>query len=198
MAIDFTLTDGQKNNAEGHAIGAMSKVLCGELMFSSIFRAMQAMGVNALDKKHPVERFMRESLVFPLYDAGNIGMQMRKIWGVMLDEGFDPRAFMDSPANQVHQIHGGRIIAEPREFLSGWLSLYVVAKLFQSLSTRPEVMPNTSPVFFQHGVSATNRPIWMRTTLYRASNSFCSIVLDILFVPRRIFQSQIILCSRDL
>jgi nitroalkane oxidase len=83
-------------NAEGHAIGAMSKVLCGELMFSSIFRAMQAMGVNALDKKHPVERFMRESLVFPLYDAGNIGMQMRKIWGVMLDEGFDPRAFMDS------------------------------------------------------------------------------------------------------
>jgi alkylation response protein AidB-like acyl-CoA dehydrogenase len=83
-------------NAEGHAIGAMSKVLCGELMFSSIFRAMQAMGVNALDKRHPVERFMRESLVFPLYDAGNIGMQMRKIWGVMLDEGFDPRAFMDS------------------------------------------------------------------------------------------------------
>jgi nitroalkane oxidase len=96
MPIDFTLTDGQKNNAEGHAIGAMSKVLCGELMFSCIFRAMQAMGVNALDKKHPVERFMRESLVFPLYDAGNIGMQMRKIWGVMLDEGFDPRAFMDS------------------------------------------------------------------------------------------------------
>jgi alkylation response protein AidB-like acyl-CoA dehydrogenase len=83
-------------NAEGHAIGAMSKVLCGELMFSSIFRAMQAMGVNALDKKHRVERFMRESLVFPLYDAGNIGMQMRKIWGVMLDEGFDPRAFIDS------------------------------------------------------------------------------------------------------
>jgi nitroalkane oxidase len=83
-------------NAEGHAIGAMSKVLCGELMFSSIFKAMQAMGVNALDKKHPVERFMRESLVFPLYDAGNIGMQMRKIWGVMLDEGFNPRAFADS------------------------------------------------------------------------------------------------------
>ena len=81
---------------QGHAIGAMSKVLCGELMFASIFKTMQAMGVNALDKKHPVERFMRESLVFPLYDAGNIGMQMRKIWGVMLDAGFDPRAFSNS------------------------------------------------------------------------------------------------------
>ena len=83
-------------DSEGHALGAMSKVLCGELMFSTIFKAMQAMGVNALDKKHPVERYMRESLVFPLYDAGNIGMQMRKIWGVMLDPNFDPRAFADS------------------------------------------------------------------------------------------------------
>jgi nitroalkane oxidase len=34
--------------------------------------------------------------VFPLYDAGNIGMQMRKIWGVMLDDDFDPRAIADS------------------------------------------------------------------------------------------------------
>jgi nitroalkane oxidase len=54
------------------------------------------MGVNALDKAHPVEKFLREAAVFPLYDAGNIGMQMRKIWGVMLDPEFDPRAIADS------------------------------------------------------------------------------------------------------
>jgi hypothetical protein len=54
------------------------------------------MGVNALDKQHPMEKFLREAAVFPLYDAGNIGMQMRKIWGVMLDEKFDPRAIADS------------------------------------------------------------------------------------------------------
>jgi len=57
---------------------------------------MQAMGVNSLDRAHPVEKFLREAAVFPLYDAGNIGMQMRKIWGVMLDEGFDPRAIAES------------------------------------------------------------------------------------------------------
>ncbi len=34
--------------------------------------------------------------MFPLYDAGSIGMQMRKIWGVMLDPDFDPRAIADS------------------------------------------------------------------------------------------------------
>jgi alkylation response protein AidB-like acyl-CoA dehydrogenase len=84
------------HDSEGHAIGAMSKVLCGEIMTGSVFKVMQAMGVNSLDRKHPIERYMRESMVFPLYDAGNLGMQMRKIWGVMLDDSFDPRAFAQS------------------------------------------------------------------------------------------------------
>jgi alkylation response protein AidB-like acyl-CoA dehydrogenase len=83
-------------NSEGHAVGAMAKVFCGETLFQAVFRVMQAMGVNALDKQHPMEKFLREAAVFPLYDAGNIGMQMRKIWGVMLDPQFDPRAIADS------------------------------------------------------------------------------------------------------
>lgn len=84
------------HDSEGHAVAAMAKVLCGEILFGAVFRAMQAMGVNALDKAHPVEKFLREALVFPLYDAGNIGMQMRKIWGVMLAPDFDPRAIASS------------------------------------------------------------------------------------------------------
>ena len=83
-------------DSEGHAVGAMAKVFCGETLFSAVFRTMQAMGVNALDRAHPMEKFLREAAVFPLYDAGNIGMQMRKIWGVMLDPEFDPRAIADS------------------------------------------------------------------------------------------------------
>jgi hypothetical protein len=57
---------------------------------------MRAMGVNSLDRVHPLERYLREAAVFPLYEAGDIGMQMRKIWGVMLDKDFDPRAIADS------------------------------------------------------------------------------------------------------
>jgi nitroalkane oxidase len=84
------------HDAEGHAIGAMAKVFCGEILFDAVFRTMQVMGVNALDRNHPVEKYLREAVVFPLYDAGNIGMQMRKIWGVMLDPEFDPRAIAAS------------------------------------------------------------------------------------------------------
>jgi nitroalkane oxidase len=85
-------------DSEGHAVGAMAKVFCGETLFTAVFRAMQAMGVNSLDRVHPMEKFLREAAVFPLYDAGNIGMQMRKIWGVMLDPEYDPRAIADTRA----------------------------------------------------------------------------------------------------
>jgi alkylation response protein AidB-like acyl-CoA dehydrogenase len=87
-----------QHDSEGHAVGAMAKVFCGETLFTAVFRTMQAMGVNSLDRAHPVEKFLREAAVFPLYDAGNIGMQMRKIWGVMLDPDFDPRAIAESRA----------------------------------------------------------------------------------------------------
>jgi alkylation response protein AidB-like acyl-CoA dehydrogenase len=66
------------DDREGYAIGAMAKVFIGEILFDAVFRTMQVMGVNALDRSHPVEKDLRESVVFPLYDASNIGMQMRK------------------------------------------------------------------------------------------------------------------------
>ncbi len=83
-------------DSEGHAIGAMSKVYCTETMFEAVYRCMQVMGINSLDKVHPLEKCLREAAVLPIYDAGNIGMQRRKIWGVMSDPEFDPRAFVDS------------------------------------------------------------------------------------------------------
>lgn len=85
-------------DAEGQALGAMAKVFGGEIAFEAVFKCMQVMGVNALDRVHPLEKYLRDVAVFPLYDAGNMGMQRRKIWGVMADPGFDPRAFMDCQA----------------------------------------------------------------------------------------------------
>jgi alkylation response protein AidB-like acyl-CoA dehydrogenase len=104
------------HDAEGHAVGAMAKVFAGETLFNAVFRAMQAMGVNALNRAHPVEKYLREAAVFPLYDAGNIGMQMRKIWGVMLDPGFDPRAIADSrPIRFEKSMEGVGTLTSPAE-----------------------------------------------------------------------------------
>lgn len=76
----------------------MSKIFCGEVMYDAVFNACRPWGINATDKRHPLEKCLREADIFPLYDAGNMGMQRRKIRGVMSDAGFDPRAMMDNRA----------------------------------------------------------------------------------------------------
>lgn len=86
------------HNADGHAIGPMAKVFCSEMLFNAVFQAMKVVGVNALDRSLPLERYLREAAVFPLYDAGNLGMQMRKICAVMASPDFDPRAIARSAA----------------------------------------------------------------------------------------------------
>lgn len=87
-----------QHNADAQALGAIAKIFPGEILHEAVYKCMQIVGVNALDKKHPLEKFMREAMVFPLYDAGNMGMQRRKIWGVMADPEFNPRAFAENEA----------------------------------------------------------------------------------------------------
>jgi alkylation response protein AidB-like acyl-CoA dehydrogenase len=87
-----------KHDSEGHALGAMNKTFCADLMQSVVFDCMRIVGTNAIDRKFPMERFYRESMVFPLYDAGNLAMQRRKAWGVLADEDFTIDKFVDGDA----------------------------------------------------------------------------------------------------
>lgn len=103
-----------KYDSEGQAIGAMAKVYCGETMFETVFKCMQVVGVGAVDKALPLEKCLREATIFPLYDAGNIGMQRRKIWGVMSHASFDPRALMNSdPIKFVKAMEGAGLEPPP-------------------------------------------------------------------------------------
>src|SRR5919109_1432597 len=56
---------------------------------------MQVVGVTSVDRQHPFEKLLREATILPLYDAGNFGMQRRRVHGVMSDPAFNPRAMMD-------------------------------------------------------------------------------------------------------
>lgn len=85
-----------KYDSEGQALGGMSKTFCGDLMQSVVFDGMRVVGVNAVDRKFPMEKFYRESVIFPLYDAGNLAMQRRRAWGVMASDDFSVDTFVDS------------------------------------------------------------------------------------------------------
>lgn len=95
-------------DSEGQAIGAMSKIYSGEVCTQVVYDCMRVMGINSYDRgTHPLDKFMRDVLCFPIYDAGNMGMQRRKIWGVMSAEDFNPRAFVDNePIKFTKQMEG--------------------------------------------------------------------------------------------
>jgi acyl-CoA dehydrogenase len=87
-----------KHEYHGELIGAMCKIHCTELMFDSVYKCMQVVGVNSADKVHVFEKYLREAAILPIYDAGNFGMQRRRVHGVLASADFDPRALMDDTA----------------------------------------------------------------------------------------------------
>jgi acyl-CoA dehydrogenase len=85
--------DSHDNHAE--LIGAMCKIHCSELMFDTVYKCMQVVGVNSYDKQHLFEKYLREAACFPIYDGGNMGMQRRRVHGILASPDFNPRALMD-------------------------------------------------------------------------------------------------------
>ena len=57
----------------------------------AILRALEAEGVDVCFG-------IPGGAILPLYDAGNFGMQRRRVHGVMADPSFDPRALADNRA----------------------------------------------------------------------------------------------------
>jgi alkylation response protein AidB-like acyl-CoA dehydrogenase len=74
-----------QHEAAAHGIAAMNKAYVSDSMLEVVIDCMRLVGVNAIDRRFPLERLYREAMVFPLYDAGNIGMQKRRAWGVLAD-----------------------------------------------------------------------------------------------------------------
>ncbi|GII01340.1 acyl-CoA dehydrogenase family protein [Planobispora takensis] len=84
-----------RHDYHGELIGAMCKIQCTELLFDAVYKCMQVVGVNSVDRTRPFEKLLREAAVLPLYDAGNFGMQRRRVHGILAHPGFDPRALAD-------------------------------------------------------------------------------------------------------
>ena len=87
-----------QHDYHGEMLGAMCKIHCTEMLFDCVYKCMQVVGVNSMDRRHQFDRYLREASLLPLYDAGNFGMQRRRVHGVLADPSFNPRAIMDDEA----------------------------------------------------------------------------------------------------
>jgi alkylation response protein AidB-like acyl-CoA dehydrogenase len=66
----------------------MTKVRCSELAVQTVYDAMRVVGVESYTKFTPLERLMREAMVFPLYDGGNQGVRRRQLHEMMMQPGY--------------------------------------------------------------------------------------------------------------
>jgi radical SAM protein with 4Fe4S-binding SPASM domain len=81
---------------EGQEGGALSKIFCGELAVETVNEAMRVVGINSYLHDYPLQKCMRDVLCFPIYDAGNMGMQRRRLHGMMANSGYNPLAFAEN------------------------------------------------------------------------------------------------------
>ncbi|MCO6438666.1 MAG: acyl-CoA/acyl-ACP dehydrogenase [Phycisphaerae bacterium] len=86
------------HDGEGQEAAALSKIFNGELAVSALNDAMRLMGVNSYLRDYPLERHMRDALCFPIYDAGNMGMQRRRLHGIIADSSYNPMALAENLA----------------------------------------------------------------------------------------------------
>ena len=66
-----------------------TKVYCSELAVQVVYDAMRIVGVESYTKRTPLERLMRDALVFPLYDGGNTGIRRRQLHAMLREPGYD-------------------------------------------------------------------------------------------------------------
>lgn len=84
-----------KHELHAELVGAMCKINTTEAMFDVVYKCMQIVGVNSLSTEYKFGKYLREASVLPIYDGGNMGMQRRRVHGVIADAGFNPRAVME-------------------------------------------------------------------------------------------------------
>lgn len=76
----------------GEELAIMAKVHCSELCVQTIYDLMRVVGVESYTPRTPLERLLRDALVFPLYDGGNLGVRRRQLHDLLRRPGYDQMA----------------------------------------------------------------------------------------------------------
>jgi alkylation response protein AidB-like acyl-CoA dehydrogenase len=68
----------------------MTKVYCSETAVNTVYDCMRVVGIASYTRDlAPLERLMRDAMVFPLYDGGNQGVRRRQLHDIIRQPGYD-------------------------------------------------------------------------------------------------------------
>lgn len=74
----------------GEELAFEAKIWCSEAAVRSCAEAMKVVGVRSYGNEWPLQRYMADALVLPLFDGGNVGVRRRQVQGVFLQDGYKP------------------------------------------------------------------------------------------------------------
>jgi alkylation response protein AidB-like acyl-CoA dehydrogenase len=68
----------------------MAKVYCSETAVQTVYDAMRVKGNNSYIKQFSrMDLLMRNALVMPLYDGGNVGIRRRQLQQIFMQPGYN-------------------------------------------------------------------------------------------------------------
>jgi nitroalkane oxidase len=92
--------DFDRTNGDAQELAIMAKVYCSETATAAVWDCMRLVGIASYTKElSPLERIMRDTMAFPLYDGGNLGIRRRQLHDMFREEDYDPldAAFGERP-----------------------------------------------------------------------------------------------------
>ena len=82
--------DFERTGGRAEELAIMTKVYCSEAAVDTVYDCMRVVGIASYTKDlAPLEKIMRDAMVFPLYDGGNQGVRRRQLHDIMRHPGYD-------------------------------------------------------------------------------------------------------------
>jgi len=82
--------DFERTGGRAQELAVMTKVYCSEAAVTTVYDCMRVVGIASYAKDlTPLERIMRDAMVFPLYDGGNQGVRRRQLHEMFRQPGYD-------------------------------------------------------------------------------------------------------------
>jgi alkylation response protein AidB-like acyl-CoA dehydrogenase len=82
--------DFEHTHGLAQELAIMTKVYCSETAVATIYDCMRVVGIASYTRDlAPLERLMRDAMVFPLYDGGNQGVRRRQLHAMFRQPGYD-------------------------------------------------------------------------------------------------------------
>jgi alkylation response protein AidB-like acyl-CoA dehydrogenase len=82
--------DFERTGGRAQELAIMTKVYCSEAAVDTIYDCMRIVGITSYTRDlSPLERIMRDAMVFPLYDGGNVGVRRRQLHEMLREPGYE-------------------------------------------------------------------------------------------------------------